>query len=220
MLRRHCHVQLVAIVTALGLASVAPLARSGDVVTGDAVTAIWHVQSLLLEYNSTHTHYACDSLERKVRNILQAVGAHDSISVRTRCMGTGPLNQLSVEISLATPVPASEENIRAATTFTPRDELLARIRKESLPIPTDIPRFVATWQTLELSRERQLRLDAGDCDLLRNMDQQIFPKIGVRLTSENLHCSASATRVRPKFELQALIPTPLNRVARTGQRRP
>lgn len=218
MLCHHCYVRFVAIVTALVLNAVAPSARSGEVAADGIVEAIWQVQNLPLEYESTHAHYACDSLERKVRRILQAVGAHDSLIVRARCMNAGLLNQISVQISLATPMLASEENIRAATTFTARDELLARIRKESLPTPTDIPRFVATWQTLELSRDRQLDLDGGDCDLLRNMNQQVFPKIGVRLTSESLTCSASATRVRPKFKLQALIPTPLNQVARSGQR--
>lgn len=216
MLCSHCHVRLVAIVIALALSATAPLAQSGDVAADNMVEAIWHVQSLTLEYDSTHAHYACDSLERKVRGILQAVGAHDSVAVKARCMDAGLLNQASVQIVLATPMPASEENIRMATTFTARDELLAKMRKTTLPTPANIPRFVATWRTLELSRAPRVRLDVGDCDLLQNMNQQVFSRLAVRLTNENLNCSASATRVRPRFELRALIPTPLNPVARTG----
>lgn len=206
MLCSHCGAHLIAAVIAFALSTAASPARSDDGAVDDSVESIWRVQSLPLEYNSARTHYACDSMKKKVRAILQAVGAHSSTIVTARCVDNGPLNQISLQISAATPVPASEENIRAATTFDARDELLARVRKTTLPTPSDIPRFRATWQTLALSRHPNLQLDVGDCDLLREMNRQVFPKLAVRLTSEKLNCTASATRLRPRFEVQALIP--------------
>lgn len=216
MLRSHRAVRLAAAVTALALGAVA---RSDDIVAGDTVEAIWRVQSLSLEYSSAHSHYACDSLQEKVGDILRAVGAHDSIAIQTHCVSPGAQNQVSLRISLATPVPATEENIRAATTFDGKDELLAQMRKTTLPTPANIARFAATWQTVSLSRQPRLRLDAGDCDLLRNMGRQVFPKIAVRLMNPRLNCNASATRIQPRIEAQALIPAPLDTVARASPRR-
>lgn len=216
MLRAHRAVRLAAAVTALALGAAA---RSNDVVAGDTVEAIWRVQSLPLEYSSPYYHYACTSLEEKVGDILRAVGAHDSIAIETHCVSPGAQNQISLRITLATPVPATEENIRAATTFDGKDELLAQMRKTTLPTPENIPRFAATWQTVSLSRQPGLHLDAGDCDLLRHIGRQVFPKIAVRLTNTRLSCNVSATRIQPKIKVQALIPAPLNTVARASPRR-
>lgn len=222
MLCTSCTVRLTATIAALLFCAVAPLAcavapqvRSSEAATGKGVEAIWHVQSLPFRYNSVHANYACDSLEKKIRVILQAVGAHKSMVVRARCVGHDLLSTVSVHIALATPVEATEENIRAATTFDSRDELVARLQKIRLPTPTDISRFPATWQTISLPRQPQLHLDVGDCDLLRHMNEQIFPKLAVRLVHEEPYCNASATRFRPRFEVQALIAAPVNAVAQT-----
>lgn len=172
---------------------------------GDPIDAIWRVQSFPFEYRSLDTYYNCRSLEQKMRAILQAVGAHRSLVVQTNCEG-GPANRISARIAIATPVPASEENLRAATAFTSEDELVARIHQVALPTSADIPRFAAQRQTLSLAHIRDASITMGDCDLLRGMNEQVFPRIAVRVTQGKFICTNFASRVRPDVKVEALIP--------------
>ena len=214
MLCLHCHPRFIATVAA-SLLFAAPPALTEDADSAHVVEAIWRVQNLLLQYDSVRTQYACDSLKRKIHAILQAVGAHESTVVEASCFNHDLLRSASIRITLATPVQASEANILAATTFDGRDRLLARLRKTELPTAEGIPRFPATWQRVSLSGRRSLHLDVGDCDLLRGMSQQIFPQLAIQPLTDRLYCSVSATRIRPRFEVQALIALPPSAMART-----
>ncbi|HEY5807710.1 MAG TPA: hypothetical protein VIT67_07065 [Povalibacter sp.] len=171
----------------------------------EPLEAIWRVQTFPFEYRSLDTYYNCDSLEQKMRAILEAVGAHRSVVVQTNCEG-GLAKRISARIAIATPVPASEENLRAATAFTTRDELVARIHRIALPTSADVPRFTAQWQTLSLARIRDATITLSDCDLLRGMSEQVFPRIAVRVTKEKFVCNNFASRVRPNIKVEALVP--------------
>jgi len=169
---------------------------------GGEIEAIWRVQRLPFEYQSLNTYYSCESLQQKVRAILQLVGAHESVVTKANC-ATFPSKHIRMQILVATPVPATEENVRAATTFDAKDELLAQLRQVALPTPTDIERFPARWRT------RRLSLARGDCDLLRGMHEQVFPKLEVRVTSKaKLNCGGGTTMSRPNVQYEALIAVP------------
>lgn len=175
----------------------------------EPVEAIWRVERVELTYASAHVHYTCGALERKIRAVLQALGAHERMSVQLDCAAGGGGNVVRsahAQVTLAIPVLATEENVRVATTFDSRARLIARVQKRQLPTSDDIELFPAAWQTVALFRKRSLGLDAGDCDLLRNMREQIFPKLPVRVVRA-VAC-ASGTRVRPTLEVGALIPLP------------
>jgi len=194
------------------------VAGAKSVESSEAVDAIWRFQSFPFEYRSTNTYYNCDSLVRKVRAILKAVGAHHSVVVETRCEG-GPANRISARIALATPVVASEENIRAATTFDSQDQLVARLRNLTLPTANDIERFPANWQKISLARAiRDMSITQSDCDLLRGMNEQVFPRIAVRVQGRKLMCGSYSTNVRANVQVEALVPalpaTPMAQLAR------
>jgi hypothetical protein len=55
-----------------------------------------------------------------------------------------------------------------------------------------------------LSNRPPLRLEASDCDLLRNMSQQLFPKLGIELV-ERISCMTTATRMKPEVRVKALV---------------
>jgi hypothetical protein len=174
--------------------------------TAVPLEAIWRVQSIPFEYRSGNMYYNCDSLAMKVAAILRAVGAHRSVVVQTRCE-RGPTNRISARIALATPVPATAENVRAATTFDSKDALVARLHKLTIPTPNDLVRFPASWQPVALTRMRDLKLTLADCDLLRDINEQIFPRIAVRfITNHKLHCGTYSNRIRPKLEIEAFLP--------------
>ena len=164
------------------------------------IQAIWRVQRLELEYHSANALYSCDGLEQKIRSILLAVGAHESTAVETRC-GTGELiNSAHVQIKVASPVEATEENIHAATSFEPHERLAAQLKHVTLPTAADIERFAASWQRIAL-REHVIM---SDCDLLDDLRGQILPKLGIRAVS-GFSCSISATRLRPSPRVEALV---------------
>lgn len=177
------------------------------------IDAFWNVEQLHFNFRSYRTRYACGALERKVANILRAVGARADVVVQTGCVSRQFMNDVVVSVKVAVPLSASEENITRSTTFDARERLIARVRNISLPTAADVELFSARWQRISLGRHRLVKLDTGDCDLLFAMNEQLFPKMSVRLHRNSLNCSMSATRLRPRFEVTALVPVPLTPLA-------
>ena len=173
----------------------------------DAITAIWQIQRIDFVYNSNSVRYSCGNLQRRIAAILQAVGAHSRIGVELGCNSGDLVRYTSVHLTLAVPVEATEENIRAAIDFDTRDELVARLHQTALPSAADVPRFPASWRTVALSRSPPLALGPGDCDLLKVMRDDVFPRLRVRVVSSGLHCGGgSDTRIAPRIQVNALIP--------------
>lgn len=184
-------------------------ANTGDDADEATVNAIWRVQHFDFTYTSSNVYYSCGALQRKVGAILRAVGAHHRVAVDVHCMGGDFVRFAFVRVTLAVPAEATQEAVIAATTFDARAQLVARLRKLRLPTAEDIPRFPAAWKTVSLTRNRALRLESGDCDLLRGMRDQLFPKLSIRVSSGGLRCTPGvATRMRPKLEVTALMPAP------------
>ena len=165
------------------------------------VEAIWRSQQLPFNYHSTRTAYSCSGLQERIRAILQAVGAHESVAVEVQCLGGELLNSARASIAVATPIEATDENILAATRFKPYELMAARLRGVALPTATNIERFAASWRRVSLSR---LQLEMRDCDLLDGLRGQVFPRLRIRNTS-GFGCSSTATRMRPAPKVEALI---------------
>ncbi|HEX2494782.1 MAG TPA: hypothetical protein VHK24_13500 [Steroidobacter sp.] len=197
--------RLVAPIIVIALITVASPSRAASVhVAG--VEAIWRVQSLPFEFRApADVYYACESLHKKIRAILVAVGAHSQVIIQPECSPPAMINRASARITFASPVIASNENIRAATAFDSRRILLARAEKIVLPTAADVERFRAVWQPLSLVENINPRLKASDCELLRQLKEQVFPKIGVEVTYGKLHCSP-LTRAPPILRVLALLP--------------
>ena len=199
------------------------------------VKAIWRLQRVQFEFRGEPVSYTCESFTRKVRAILTAVGVHPSLIVEARCAPSAqapfvrapdPANlgregesistsagshttrlstRISAAIALAAPAPATEEVVREQTTFTSKGELAARVNGAALPTASDIPIFPAAWAPISLTSESNIWLDASDCDLLRQLSKQVFPKIGVEVVYTKFVCSASVTS-KPQVEVRALLP--------------
>jgi hypothetical protein len=180
---------------------------TGANTTGSVLSAIWRTHSVNFDYHSTSVQYSCSGLRNKIGSILRAIGAHDSLSVEMQCNGRSLATDARAQIVVRTPVEATEENVRIATDYDGRDRLVARMRNVDLPGASDIQRFAAEWRTISLSRDRSVQLDSGDCDLLRGMREQVFPKLSIQVTRTSSQCATgTATRMRPKLEVVALVP--------------
>lgn len=173
--------------------------------SGAPVQAIWHIQKMHFRFRSSRTSYACDALERKVAGILRALGAREDIDVDSGCFRGQFVSGAIVQVTLASPVPATDENVRRATTFDGRDELVARLYGMELPTAADIERFSARWRRISLQRDRLARLEQADCDLLLAMHKQVFPKLAVRVDEKSFRCSSFAAHLRPRVEAEALF---------------
>ena len=173
----------------------------------DIVEAIWRIQRVEFMYNSRDVYYSCDALQYKIGAILKAVGAHhQGVRVELRCIGRF-VNHASGRVTVVVPAEATEDNVIAATTFDAQAQLVARMRKVTLPTPADIERFPASWRSVSLNRQRGLKLESGDCDLLQALRRQVFPTVPIRVESEALHCGLGAgTGMRPKLDVTALMP--------------
>lgn len=173
----------------------------------DYVTAVWRQQSLDFAYQGTTTAYSCSTLQRRLEAILRSVGARDGISiVMQRCTDQA---DAFMQITLESPVEATEANVAAVTQHTGTEELVAKVRNEALPTAENIERFSAEWRTVSMSRDRTLQLESGDCELVKQLRRDVFPHLSIRIVRDNLRCSAAFGNIgKPQLSVAALIAVP------------
>lgn len=192
----------------LGAAAVRAADDDASSPPSETIEAIWHIERIDFAYQSTTVRYECGALQRRIAAILHAVGAHARVGVELTCTNGELVRHAGAHVTLAVPVEATAENVRAATDFDTRDELVARLRQTELPSANDIERFPASWRTVALTRSPPLSLGPTDCDLLRVMRDQVFPRLRVRLVSSGLNCGGgSDTRIQPRIHVNALLPS-------------
>jgi hypothetical protein len=172
------------------------------------VQAVWKVQSLSFAYSGYATVYSCDALLRKVSEILQSLGARDTLRIRSvGC--TDMVTHGRMDITLESPVEATPENIETLTTYDSTQELVARVRNEKLDRAEDVQRFPATWQTVSMSRDRQLKLGPSDCELVEQLRRDVLPRMSIRVEYERLRCSAVFGNIgQPQLRVAALVALP------------
>lgn len=205
MPRARCTRPLALALTAIAIGGGAPASWSSEA----PVDAIWRVQRVDFVYKSRDVYYSCSALQSKIRAIMMAVGAHQHVTVSIDCLDGQFVNNAMARLIVALPTQATDEAVRAATTFDTRSQIAARLRRIQLPTANDIERFPAAWQTVLLTRNRALRLEPGDCDLLLGIYQQVFPRLSIFPSGKGLHCSGPGTRARPQLKVTALMPVRL-----------
>lgn len=197
---------LALIATALSQTSLgSEFSASRDTGSRDVIDAIWRVQHVDFNHRSARGLYACDALQASLEHMLMTLGAHESLSVRMQCTRTIGVNAVRARITIAIPVEATEENVRAATRFDMRARLAARLGGFSLPTAADIERFPAAWRRIALARDGRFRFAESDCELLSDVQTQILPRLSVR-SLRRLHCVPWATRITQTLEVEALVP--------------
>jgi len=173
---------------------------------GAPVDAIWRVQEFDLHLRTADRYHSCSSLHEKITGILTAVGA-GSVVVALSCRNDQLTNEAFARVAAAAPVIASAENIEAATSFDSRQALVAKIRAVRLPSANDLERFPAEWRTVSIARVPSLHLGAADCELLQGMNEQIFPRLAIRVVRKRLSCDSQAIFApsRPVLVVEALM---------------
>lgn len=176
---------------------------SSAVAQADPIDAVWKPQRVSFSLSGGSTSYACDELARRISNILVVLGAHERIRVdRRNCSNAG----IDLDITFMSPIEATSENVRALTTFSTEDQLVARLRGIELPTAEDVQWFRAEWQKVSLSHDPRLHLTAGDCELLEQVRRQLLPQLMVRDVSKRLVCVPGHLASKPpRLTVSALV---------------
>ena len=171
--------------------------------------ALWRAQDVPFTYRSNVTMYDCRTLQAKVSGVLVALGAHAATNVETfTCQVTHLPNSSSqfarLRITLVSPVPATREARTEVAASAARVALLER-----MGVHTAVGKeFPAKWQLVDLVASRAVRLEASDCELLRQLSEQVLPHLAVNVVARNRNCSRSPQRLgKPTLEVRALVPS-------------
>lgn len=175
-----------------------------------AVRAIWKEQEIDFHFQSFTTFYSCSSLEDKIERILRELGARATVRVRDIACPFSVARMPRVRIHLRSPVEATPDALAEYEKGRSRRELVARVRGERAEESADMAQFPAVWKVVTLSRG-SLELDAGDCELVRELRRKVFPKLAVRAVQDDTRCSPGQPLlggVRVQMETLVELPAP------------
>lgn len=187
------------------LLGLAMLGVGAQAVAADAaaVPSKWQVQEINYSYVGFTTAYDCDSAADKVKLILTTLGAHPSTKVRASgCPLNRPSKTFFLTITAATAVPAAD--VRQTSTDQSRQELLKRLGKQNELLEQEFP---ASWQSVDLSKQRRLDIRPGDCELIDGLSDKVLPKLGVKVEEERITCTPNQLGLQPPYlRVSALVP--------------
>ena len=181
------------------------------------VQAVWKPVEIKYSYVGFTTAYNCDAFEQKVKSILTTLGATPLTKVKANgCIDMNrPSRNFFVTVTTATPIPASEakEPPNKAT-----KELAERLTGKADPLKTDP--FPAQWKTVDLSRDRRLNLEPGDCELMEGLKKEVLPKLSVKVLADRVTCTPHDLSIQtPQLTVSALVPLPKADDATAADRR-
>lgn len=167
------------------------------------VQSTWKPQEIHYSYVGFTTAYNCDAAEEKLKNILLALGAHPQTKVRAAgCRLDRPSRNFFITITTATPVAVTD-----GTTASPdqsQQELIKRLGVKS-SITSD--QFPAAWKTVDLSSDRKLDLQPGDCELMQGLRDRVLPSLSVRIIADSVQCTPKQLSIQtPELKVSALMP--------------
>lgn len=202
---------LISALAVASLGAVVPPASAADEVSAPPpVQALWKEQKIAFRYQSFTTFYTCSGLESKLKRILLALGARRDTTVRARgCISSNDIDRMPLaEINAISPVEATPEALAELDKSRSTRELAARVRGDSKQAEIAALQFPAQWREVSLSRAR-LSLEAGDCELVRQLLKDVLPKLAVKVVREDVRCAPNQpSLIPPTVVVEALFPLP------------
>lgn len=188
-------VSLAACMTHVAMAAEAP----------ETVQAVWQPQEVSFQYFGATTAYNCDALSDKIERILEKVGAREGLRVSAGgCQGSRPERSISVRVSMLAPVAVGEQDQQSQLSAEKQQALIKRVSGKT---PVDMAPFAATWETVDLSKDRSLNIQAGDCELIEQLRNGLFAKMRIKILSDQTTCVPhQSSKVLPKLTVSALVP--------------
>ena len=164
--------------------------------------AKWRPLEIKYSYTGFTTAYDCLAFESKMKRILRTLGAHPQTKVRAQgCTINRPSRNFFVTITTATPIPAAQDD--APRQDKSRQELLDRLGAQ----PELNEQFPAAWKRVDLSDNRALDLQPGDCELMEGLRDHVLPKLNIEVVQDRVVCTPRQVSIdTPKLEVSALVP--------------
>ena len=169
--------------------------------------AVWKPAKITMSYFSTTTYYSCDALETKMERIIEQLGLVGNVRVGGANCARGVVSMPNIHIEALAPAPASPEVLAELKKDESYRALIDRVNKDHPRVEAG-KEFPAQWRDVQVGKG--LDLTGSDCDLLRDVQRQLLPKLAVKIKPTNRTCdSRDATGVsRPYLDLQVLLPIP------------
>jgi hypothetical protein len=181
----------------------------------ETVRAVWNVQEIYLPYFGLTTHYSCDGLRSKMRDLLKQLGVREDFVVSVGCTEiSGPAYNPSVRIVVANAVPATDEVAKAFAADPKRAALLARLAKNDKTLGdnsfNNAEPFDAVLRRVTLFAKNNSSPGAsGDCELLEQLNRFVLPKLGAKVLNNTARCTPYQGSVgNPSTEVELLVPVP------------
>lgn len=163
--------------TGVGLLSVLALFGASRAATPQSPTAaVWIPHAIIVDLDLPK-RYSCDELWYRFRAILLSIGANPDLKVVPyQCDSQSP----KVQLQFSLPEPVNGPQAR-----------FADLRAEN--------------DTITLEPGYPTPLDAADCELVRQIKDELFTELPVRVVSAELSCAAApAAHTRFRVSLQVL----------------
>lgn len=204
--------QFICRLIALGVTSTALALSAYAIPQADdsgAVQSTWKPQEIRYSYMGFTTAYNCDAAETRLKEILLTLGAHPQTKVRaTGCNMNRPSRNFFITITTATPVATTNAAIPGNTpsNSTSKQELIRRLGIKNSIADEQFP---ATWKTVNLSSDRRLDLQPGDCELLEGLRDRVLPSLSIKVVTDKVECMPHQLSIRtPELTVSALVPVP------------
>jgi hypothetical protein len=149
--------------------------------------ATWRPYDLIVDLHDLPQRYSCDDLWYKFRDVLLAMGARPDIKILVyRC----------------------ERSLPDGKARSPRAQLKFSMPELLTPAQSRWAQLQAVTTTVRLGPGHPASLLSGDCELLRQMKDDLLESVSQRVVSFNLACAASHSARWPfDVTVQALTPS-------------
>jgi hypothetical protein len=167
--------------------------------------AYWRTQDIAFVYRGQSSLYDCVSLRNKVVQVLGEIGA--KVGTRVDSLGCQisqsevPSQLATLRITIVSPAPATNELRQELARLDSRRELLERVGAT----PPSTEEFPADWQDVDVARTSAARFGSEDCDLLRQLREQVLAKLAVKMLAYDRTCSSQRLRL-PTLKVAVLVP--------------
>lgn len=179
----------LAMVLSATAASAATQAVAAGEDASSTTSAVWVQREAELVYMGITSYYSCDGLRDKVRRVLDdlGMGAGLKVSARNCIRMTGPEVMPAVRIVAQVPTEATPEVLAQLESEAGKRELVARVK--GVPPVEATAQFPAHRKLVVLEADPLGDLQAGDCELVEQLRDRVFPKLGIKVVEDRTQCS-------------------------------
>lgn len=148
------------------------------------VEAVWVPRHVSFVYQGFTTHYSCDGLRGKIRDMLLKLGAHD-LNVRAfGCTRLGAEPFPGVRVTMRVLVPASSAHDHEAG-----------------------PVVRAHWQSVRLMAPNAGLQEQGNCELIEQFKETFLPLFTTRHIDYQSNCIPHQITLGTHLSAEVLMPT-------------